>query len=70
MSASSVLQTSVPAAPRPQDFRDLQTALYRKIGISAVAAVLKITNEARATDARKRPAHPLPALLQGHDMAA
>ncbi len=44
--------------------------LYREIGISAVAAVLKINNEARASDAGKRVIHPLPALLQGHDLAA
>ena len=63
---------SASPAPSPHkpDIHDLQAMLYREIGISAVAAVLKINNEARASDAGKRIIHPLPALLQGHDLAA
>jgi hypothetical protein len=35
-----------PQAPRkPEDVRDLQTKLYREIGITAVAAALRFTTQ-------------------------
>lgn len=49
---------------------DIHAMLYRDIGIAALAAVLKINNESRASADRKRVIHPLPAILQGHDLAA
>lgn len=64
------LATTSPAAQRRPGVHDLQALLYREIGISAVAAVLTVTNEARASDQHREQAHPLPAILQEHDLAA
>jgi hypothetical protein len=58
-------------SPSPRlDARDLHAMLYRDIGIAALAAVLKVNDECRASVERKRVVHPLPAILQGHDLAA
>lgn len=72
MSSTVSLQpdtAAVAPAQRPA-IHDLHALLYRKIGISAVAAVLTVTNEARARDDGRRQIHPLPAILQGQDLAA
>ena len=70
MSKTPVPQSDPRPASASRTIHDLHALLYREIGISAVAAVCKITNEARATAAGKRIVHPLPAILQGHDLAA
>jgi hypothetical protein len=72
MSLSALPQSASPAASeaRRPAVHDLHASLYREIGISAVAAVLQISNEARASREGKRRVHPLPAFLQGHDRAA
>ena len=70
MSSIPVQQPVYRPAATSHPVHDLHALLYREIGISAVAAVCKITNEARATAAEKRIVHPLPAMLQGHDLAA
>ncbi len=52
-----------------EDARDLQTRLYRDIGISAVAAALRFTTQPEP--GRQEPVHhPLPAILRGDDLAA
>ena len=70
MPSTHVPQAIAPSIQRRPNIHDLQAMLYREIGISAVAAVLTVNNEARASDAGRRIVHPLPACLQGHDLAA
>ena len=52
-----------------EDARDLQTKLYREIGISAVAAALRFANQ---PDTLPQPqvTHPIPGVLRGNDIAA
>ena len=50
--------------------RDIHEMLYREIGIAALAAVLKVNDEWSASADRKRVVHPLPVILQEHDLAA
>lgn len=52
-----------------EDARDLQTKLYREIGISAVAAALRFTNQ---PDTLPQPqiVYPVPGVLRGTDIAA
>lgn len=52
-----------------EDARDLQQKLYREIGISAVAAALRFTNQPD-TPATHRYAGPLPGVLREDDIAA
>lgn len=66
MNLEDLLKRPVPQPT--QDARDLQTMLYREIGISAVAAALNATSESRKP--REEPVHELPAILRGDDVAA
>lgn len=52
-----------------EDARDLQTKLYREIGISAVAAALRFTNQPD-TLPQPKVSHPIPGVLRGNDIAA
>ena len=65
-------QQSTGAAPVEKRLTvdELHALLYREIGISAVAAALRINNEARESQKRARVTHPLPGVLRGHDLAA
>ena len=68
---SSTISVNEKTVPAPRlDARDLHAMLYRDIGIAALAAVLKVNDEFRASAKAKRVVHPLPAILQGHDLAA
>ena len=63
------MQDRKPQARKIEDARDLQTKLYREIGISAVAAALRFSNQ---PDVPKAPvtSYPLPGILRGDDLAA
>ena len=52
-----------------EDARDLQSKLYREIGISAVAAALRFTGQ---PEQRQQPAvtHPVPGVLRDDNLAA
>lgn len=52
-----------------EDARDLQQKLYREIGISAVAAALRFTNQPDVPVVQAA-AVPLPGVLRGDDLAA
>jgi hypothetical protein len=67
-----IMTNSLQPTLQPQkaeDARDLQTRLYREIGISAVAAALRFTTQ---PEPGKKPAiqHPRPAGLQEDERAA
>lgn len=63
------MQDGKPQSRKIEDARDLQTKLYREIGISAVAAALRFTN---LPDIIQQPVapHPLPGILREDDLAA
>jgi hypothetical protein len=67
-----MMTNSLQPTPEPQkteDARDLQTRLYREIGISAVAAALRFTTQ---PEPGKKPVvqHPRPAVLREDEQAA
>ena len=57
------------APAKPDDARELQARLYREIGISAVAAALRFTNQPEP-GTRKPETHDLPRFLHDDDLAA
>ena len=58
-----------PQSRKIEDARDLQSKLYREIGITAVAAALRFTTQPDVAD-RTAPAHPVPGVLREDDIAA
>lgn len=62
-------QARTSQSQKIENARDLQHKLYREIGISAVAAALRFTNQPD-TPAVAQPAAPLPGVLRGDDLAA
>lgn len=63
------IPSRIPQSQKIEDARDLQTKLYREIGISAVAAALRFTNQPD-TPPQPQVTHPIPGVLRGNDMAA
>lgn len=58
------------AGDRPQHARDLQSKLYREIGISAVAAALRSINQPDPTERARGVAKPSEAPRDGLTRAA
>jgi hypothetical protein len=59
----------VPPQPRRQDARDLQSRLYREIGLAAVEAALFTSEKELPARAETRAERPVKTLLQQRNAA-